>query len=139
MKDILDVIGRLFISFIFLYEAYDTIAFPGTTKQLMTDHGLVWGQDLWYLAGAFVLVLGGILILIGYRSGFGAILLLLYWIPVTFLVHDYWNAPDAERRMEAILFMKNIAITGGLLMVLVNGSGRYSVRRLFATSKVRGA
>jgi len=77
-----------------------------------------------------------VLILIGYRSSFGAVLLLLYWVPVTFIVHSFWNDPEPVRRLQAILFMKNVAIIGGLLMVLVNGSGRYSVRRLFAKIKV---
>jgi putative oxidoreductase len=54
-------------------------------------------------------------------------------------VHSFWNDPIEVRRLQAILFMKNIAITGGLLMILVNGSGRYSIRRLFATTRVRGA
>jgi uncharacterized membrane protein YphA (DoxX/SURF4 family) len=76
-------------------------------------------------------------------------------LPVTFVVHDFWNVPpdcmvevrcaplqlettDLYRRMQGIVFMKNLAVSGGLLMVLVNGSGRLSVRRLFATTKVRG-
>lgn len=139
MKDVIDLIGRIFLSFIFLYEAYDTIAFTKETKALMTEYGIHWNQGLLVWGGAFVLILGGILILIGYRSSFGAILLLLYWVPVTLIVHDFWNTTGDVRRIEAIWFMKNLAITGGLLMVLVNGSGRYSIKRLFATSRVRGA
>ena len=139
MKDAIDLLGRVFLSFIFLYEAYDTIAFTKDTKALMTDYGILWNQDLLVWGGATVLILGGLLILIGYRSSFGAILLLMYWIPITLIVHDFWNTTGEVRRIEAIWFMKNLAITGGLLMVLVNGSGRYSVKKLFATSRVRGA
>jgi len=40
------------------------------------------------------------------------------------------------QRIQAIMFMKNIAIMGGLLMIIVNGSGRYSIKRLLATLKV---
>ncbi|MEO1517812.1 MAG: DoxX family protein [Bacteroidota bacterium] len=136
MKDIVDLIARILIAFIFLYEAYDSIAFFKPTKEKMTAYGLTWNQDMLLLGGIFVLILGGVLVLIGYRSNFGAILLLLYWVPVTFIVHSWWNDPPDARRLEAIMFMKNIAITGGLLMIFVNGSGRYSVRRLFATTKV---
>lgn len=136
MKDILDLIARILMAFIFLYEAYDSIFYFKATKVKMTGYGLTWNQDMLLFGAIFLLTLGGILVLIGYRSNLGAILLLLYWIPVTFIVHSWWNDPVPEQRMEAIMFMKNIAIAGGLLMVLVNGSGRYSIKRLFATTKV---
>lgn len=139
MKDILDLIGRVLISFIFLFDAYDSIFYFEDTKATMISYGLTWRTDLLLVGGIFVLLLGGTLILIGYRSSLGAILLLLYWAPVTFIVHSFWNDPEEVQRLQSVLFMKNLAIIGGLLMVLVNGSGRYSVKRLFATSRVPGA
>jgi len=136
MKDILDLIGRVCIAFIFIYDAVDSIWYFKETKAKMASYGLTWQPDLLLIGGIFLLLSGGVLILIGYRSSFGAVLLLLYWVPVTFIVHSFWNDPEPVRRLQAILFMKNVAIIGGLLMVLVNGSGRYSVRRLFAKIKV---
>jgi putative oxidoreductase len=102
----------------------------------MTAYGMTWNQDLLLIGSICCLVLGGLLLLLGYRSGLGAILILLYWIPATFIVHSFWNFPPEAQRLEAILFMKNLAIIGGLMLVYVNGSGRYSVKRLFATTKV---
>lgn len=139
MKNILDLIGRVFISFIFIFDAYDSIFYYQDTKDKMTSYGLTWNQDLLLVGAIFLLILGGIMVLIGYRSSLGATMLLIYWVPVTFIVHSFWNDPEEARRLQSILFMKNIAIIGGLLMVLVNGSGRYSVKKLFATIKVRGA
>jgi len=136
MKDIMDLIGRVLLAFIFLFEAYDSIAFFEQTKEQMVSHGINWNNDILLLGAIFMLILGGILILIGYRSSFGAILLLIYWIPVTFIVHSWWNEPPGPQRFHSIQFMKNLSIMGGLLIVIVNGSGRYSVRRLFATTKV---
>lgn len=139
MKDILDLVGRVLISFIFLFDAFDSIFYFKDTKETMVSYGLNWNQDLLLFGGIFLLLLGGTLVLIGYRSSFGAILLLLYWVPVTFIVHSFWNDPEDIRRFQSVMFTKNMAIVGGLLMVLVNGSGRYSVKRLFATSRVPGA
>ncbi len=136
MKDIIDLIGRVLLSFIFLYEAYDSIFYAKATKAKMVDYGLTWNQDLLLYGAIFVLVLGGLLLLLGYRSKLGAVLLLLYWIPVTFIVHSYWNDPEDIKRLQSIMFMKNLAIAGGLLMVWANGTGRYSLRRLFATTNV---
>ena len=137
MKDLIDLIGRVLISFIFLFDAYDSIAFFKDTKEQMISYNITWQTDILLYASIFLLVLGGILVLIGYRSSFGAILLLLYWVPVTFILHSWWDDPEAVRRATSVQFMKNIAIAGGLLIIMVNGSGKYSVRRLFATTKVR--
>lgn len=139
MKHFMDLIGRIFLSFMFLFEGYDSIKFFKETKETMTAYGLTWRQDLLLYGAIFVLILGGLLILTGYRSSFGALLLLIYWVPVTFIVHSFWNDPVEVQRIQSLMFMRNIAITGGLLMVLVNGSGRYSIKRLFATARVPGA
>ena len=149
MKDIVDLIARILLSFIFFYEAYDGIFYFKETKQQMTLYGITWQQDLLLYGAIFVLIFGGGLLLSGYRSGFGVVLLLSYWIPVTFIVHSFWNDPancsvyydckeqiDIYRRMQGILFMKNLAIIGGLLMVWVNGSGRWSIKRLLAKTQV---
>jgi len=136
MKDIIDLIGRICIALISLFEAYDSIYYFRQTKLIMATFHITWNQDILLSGAIFLLILGGILVLIGYRSSFGAILLLLYWIPVTFIAHSFWNDPVELRRVESIQFMKNIAIIGGMLIVLVNGSGNFSVKRLFATTKV---
>ena len=103
----------------------------------MMNYGIDSHQNLLLYASIFLLVVGGTLVLTGYRSSLGAFLLVLYWIPFTFIVHSYWNYPADEQRMQATLFMKNLAILGGLLIVLVNGSAKYSIKRLFATTKVK--
>ena len=136
MKDVVDLIGRILLATIFLYEAIDSIWYFKKTKAIMTSYGINFQQDLLLMASIFLLLLGGTLLLIGYRSRFGAVLILIYWIPLTFIVHSFWNDPPEVRRMESILFMKNMAIAGGLLSVFVNGSGKFSVRTLLANTKV---
>lgn len=136
MKDYIDLIARIFIAFIFLFEAYGIATDLKGTKQLMTNYGITWQQDMLLYGCLFLMVLGSVLVLIGYRSSFGAVLLLMYFIPITFIVHSWWNDPLEIKLEQAELFIKNFAIIGGLLMVVVNGSGRFSVRRLFATTRV---
>lgn len=138
MKDWLDLIGRALLSFIFLYDAYDSIFYFQATKAKMILYGLTWRQDLLVVVAIFVLVMGGLMLLTGYRAKFGAMLLLLYWVPLTFIIHAYWTYPEPERRLQALLFTKNMAIVGGLLMVWANGVGQYSIRRIFATTRVPG-
>jgi putative oxidoreductase len=98
----------------------------------MEDFGLIWQQDVFLTASIVFLITGGIFLLIGYRSKFASLLLLIYWLPLTFTLHSFWNDPKEIQRLQSVLFMKDIAIAGGLLMVMVNGSGKYSIRRLLS-------
>jgi len=136
MKDIIDLMARIFLSLIFLWEAYDSIKFFKTTKVSMEAYGITWRQDLLLGTAIFLMIFGGILILTGYRSKLGAVLLLLFYIPTTFVVYSFWNDPPELYRINSIGFMKNLAIIGGLMMVYVNGAGRYSIKRLFATTRL---
>ncbi len=103
----------------------------------MEQYGLTWNQDFMLYGAVFLLLVGGIMVLLGYRSTLGAIMLLMYWVPITFMVHDFWNQPKDQMRLQSILFMKDIAIIGGLLMLVGKGSGRYSMKRLLATTRVK--
>ncbi len=136
MKDTFDFLGRVLLSFIFLYEAYDSIFYYKATKLQMAAYGIAQSRDLLLVGAILTLLFGGILLLIGYRVRLGGTLVLLYWLPVTFIVHSWWNDPIDVQRYEAIMFMRNLAIAGGVLHVMAHGSGRYSVRRIFATTKV---
>lgn len=137
MRDITDLIGRIFLSAIFIFEAIDSALFFDTTRATMEEHGMGGAQDFILYGAIFCLAVGGIMVLLGYRATLGALMLLMYWVPVTFIVHDFWNCTkNDELREQSILFMKNIAIIGGLLMLVGKGSGRYSMRRLLATTKV---
>ncbi|MFK8006622.1 MAG: DoxX family protein [Saprospiraceae bacterium] len=136
MKDKVDLIARIFLSLIFLWEAYDTIKYYNTAKESMMGYHLTWNQDFLLGSAIFLMIFGGILILTGYRSKLGAVLLLLYYIPATFIIYSFWNDPPELYRINSIQFMKNLAIIGGLMMVYVNGAGKYSIKRLFATTRV---
>ena len=140
MKSIFDLLGRLFLSFIFFYEVIDTIKYFKETKLRMTEYGITWQQDFLLYGALALLIFGATMLLTGYRAKTGSFLLLLYWIPVTFILHNFWIHPQGDTyRLESILFMQHIAITGGLMMVFANGVGAYSVKRLFATSRVRNS
>ena len=137
MKNIVDLIARLCIATIFLYEAYDSVAFGKLTKQKMTEYGLTWQQDFLFLFAVSILIIGALFLLIGYRAKFAAILLLLYWVPLTFIVHSFWNDDESIRRVQSILFMRNIAIAGALLMIYLHGSGKYSIKRLLDSRRIK--
>ena len=136
MYHIFDLIGRILISAIFIFEAIDSILFADKTKMTMAEYGITWRPDFLLYLSIVALAIGAIMLLIGYRIRVGVWLLLLYWLPVTFIVYSFWNDPVTTQRLNAILFMKNLAIAGGLLMIAAHGGGKYSIQRLFVVSKI---
>lgn len=138
MKDILELLARACLATIFIFEARDSILNFGRTRRQMEAYGFSWNTDTLLYGACIFLILGSLLLLLGYRPKLGAWMLLCYLVPITFVAHDWWTISESpDRRTMSIVFMKDLAIIGGLLMVAVNGSGRFSMRRLLATTKVR--
>jgi len=73
---------------------------------------------------------GGLLILLGWRAREAALILFLFLIPVTVIFHGFWNIEDAAARMnEQRIFMKNLGIMAGVLMIAAFGPGPLSLER----------
>jgi len=136
MYHLFDLIGRIMMSAIFVFEAIDSIMYAEQTKTTMAEYGIFWKQDLLLYGSITMLIIGALMLLIGYRVKFGVWLLLLYWIPVTCIIYSFWNDPVETQRLNAIFFMRNIAIAGGLLIIAANGAGKYSIKRLMQVSKI---
>lgn len=136
MKDIFELMGRIFIAFVFIYEALDALVFFEKTKSTMTAYGVSWHQDVVLISLITILILGGFLVLIGYYASFGSVLLLLYWLPYTLIVYSFWDDPVELKRLHALYFMRNLALCGGLMLLLANGAGKYSIKRLLFIMKL---
>ena len=130
MKDIADLLGRICLSIIFLFEAIDSILFYDNTVKTMESYGITWYPGIWLSIGIAGLILGVVLMAFGYFARVGASLCLLYWLPFTLIVYSFWNDPPDIERVNFLRFMTNIAVAGGLMLLLANGSGKYSVKRL---------
>ncbi len=130
MKDIAELLARILISFVFIYEALDKLVFYSKTKATMTVYGILWKQDFLLKTLIVFLILGSIMVLVGYLARLGSFLLLLYWVPFTLIVYSFWNDPPEFKQIHSLYFMRNLALCGGLLLILANGAGKYSVKRL---------
>ncbi len=130
MKDTTDLLARILIATMFYYEAFDSFFYFDGTKETMMKYGITWNADILLSGTIFILALGATLVLIGYYANFGAFLLLLYLVPTTFIIYTFWSDPPDVMRIQLINFMKNMAISGGLLLLMINGSGKYSVKKL---------
>ena len=125
-RDLAALAGRVLLAVLFIVSGYGKIGgFDGTVQALAGK-----GLPLPMVAAAIALAiefLGGLMLAVGWKTRWVAVVIVLFTIAASFLFHDFWNLADAARRTNQIMFMKNIAIIGGLLMVAACGPGRYSV------------
>jgi len=103
VKDVADLIGRILIASVFLYEAFDSIFHFEKNLNTIETYGISWHPKLWASLAIVILILGGLLVLIGYYSRVGAFLLLLYWLPFTIIVYSWWNDPESLKRLHGYL------------------------------------
>ncbi|HSX11128.1 MAG TPA: DoxX family protein [Chlamydiales bacterium] len=85
-----------------------------------------WTPVLMIVATLFELV-GGLSILLGIKEKLGATLLVLFIIPTTILIHQFWFVEGSAREVQITHFLKNMAILGGLLMILLQGTERAKI------------
>ncbi|HJW11088.1 MAG TPA: DoxX family protein, partial [Albitalea sp.] len=81
-------------------------------------------------------LVAGIALVIGYKTHWAAFALGLFTLAASVLFHAYWAAPADQQFMQQLLFMKNLAVAGGMFIVAVQGAGALSVdaRRSHAAS-----
>ena len=117
MIKIFDLIGRIFISGIFLLSGYNKIVNYNGTVGWMESFGLPG----FLLIPAIILeILAPLLIIIGYQTRIAAGTLSLFCIATALIFHS-----DFSDEMQLIAFMKNIALAGGFLFMVVNGAKGY--------------
>ena len=71
----------------------------------------------------------GLLLALGWKARWAAVALFLFLIPTTLIFHQYWGIEPKLAQVQKIHFLKNVAIMGGMLMVLAIGAGAWSVDR----------
>jgi len=109
---IVEVLGRIFISSLFIIEAIRKFFSPDEGMMYMSDYGVP--EILFYPSLIFELVVPVILIA-GFKTRFFASLLFLFVLSVTVIFHT-----DFSNNMQMISFLKNLAIMGGLLIIISN-------------------
>jgi putative oxidoreductase len=119
------LIGRILFSAIFILASLGH--FSSQTILYAANRGVPMATILVPFSGLLAL-LGGVSVLLGYRARIGAWLLVLFLVPVTVMMHSFWSIPDAKAAMiEQIMFMKNLSMLGGALLITYFGSGPLSL------------
>jgi putative oxidoreductase len=119
------LLGRL------LYSAIFIMAGPAHFTKADLAYGISQGVPLASIAVPFsgvIALLGGLSILTGYKARYGAWLLVLFLVPVTVMMHNFWTITDpVAKSMQQIMFMKNLSMLGAAMLITYFGSGPLSV------------
>jgi|TARA_B110000116_G_scaffold27676_1_gene21025 putative oxidoreductase len=124
MTNILDLVGRIFISLVFLLSGINKIGnYEGTVGWMES-----LGMSGFFLIPAIILEIGApILIMVGYKVKISAALLSLFCVTTAVIFHN-----DFSNQMQFISFMKNIGLAGGFLFLVVNGAKDFSLDKKFS-------
>ncbi len=119
------LLGRILYAAIFLLSAPGH--FTAGTIAYAAHHGVPMAPIAVPLAGVIAL-LGGLSILLGYKAKYGGWLIVIFLVPVTFMMHNFWTVTEPMmRQMQQINFMKNLSMLGAALLIAHFGSGPLSV------------
>ena len=120
MRNPVPLIARILLCLIFFKSGIGKIMDPAGTMQYMSAYGMpLTGL---FLVGAIVFeIVGALSVLLGYKARWGAILLIIFLAPTTLIFHTKFS-----ESLQMIMFLKNLAIIGGLLMVAYFGPGSLS-------------
>ena len=118
MVNILDLLGRIFISLLFLMNGYFKISNYDGTLEWMESYNVPGIL----LTPAIILEFAApILIIIGYRTKIAAFLLTTFCITTALIFHT-----DFSSQIQITSFLKNIGLAGGFLFIVVNGAKKFS-------------
>ena len=122
------LIARILMSVMFLVSGISKITGFGGTVGYIASVGLPMPTAL-AAAAAAVEVLASLALIIGWKTRWAALALAVFTAAATVFFHNFWAMPASEQMMQQILFTKNLAVIGGLLLLASAGPGAWSVDR----------
>ena len=118
--------GRILVALIFLFSAYGKIGAFDATAANMASKGMPATDML--LGCAIVLeIVGAALLIVGWKTEWAALALIVFLVPATLYFHNYWSYPAEQVRNQRNHFMKNVTILGALVFVVGMGAGPLSI------------
>ena len=109
---IIEVLGRILLSSLFLIEGVRKFFFQEETIMYMEEYGV---PEILFFPSLILEILFPILLIIGYKTRISALIMALFTLTVAIIFHT-----DFQNQMELIIFLKDIAIAGGFLVIASN-------------------
>lgn len=119
------LLGRILFSAIFISSGL--FHFTAAAVGYAQSSGVPFADFLVPASGVLAIV-GALSIVIGYKAKWGAWALIAFLIPVTLMMHNFWVIEDAmASQMQQIMFMKNLSMLGGAIIIAFFGAGPLSI------------
>ena len=109
---IIEAFGRILLSSLFLIEGVRKFFFQEETIMYMEDYGV---PEILFFPSIILEILFPILLIIGYKTRFSASIMALFTLTVALIFHT-----NFDNQMELTIFLKDIAIAGGFLIIAAN-------------------
>ncbi len=120
------LVARILLAAMFVLAGIGKLTGLGGTAGYIASVGLPAPQLLALGAGVLELI-AGVLLVIGWQARWAALALAVFTLIATVIFHNYWAKPAEQVMVQQLMFMKNLAVTGGLLFVWVFGAGALSI------------
>ncbi|MEX0958968.1 MAG: DoxX family protein [Burkholderiales bacterium] len=122
------LVGRIFLALLFLIAGIGKITGFAGTVGYMEAYGVPMAQLL-AVVTIVIEVGGGILLIVGWQTRWAATALFVFTLVVTPIFHAFWAVPADQEQLQMIMFLKNLAIMGGLLYVMAHGAGQMAMQK----------
>jgi putative oxidoreductase len=120
------LVARVLLGMIFVWAGFGKVTGFAATAGYIASKGLPLPELL--AVAAIVLELGGgVLLILGWHARWAAMGLAFVCLFTAVFFHNFWDVPADQVRNQTIHFLKNCAILGGMLLVIVQGAGRLSL------------
>ncbi len=135
-SDLALLFGRIAIAALFIPAGFSKLTNLDGFIASLDGRGVPMASVLGPL-GAMIEFLAGIAVLLGIHVRFASALLILFTVAATLIAHRFWEFEGAARTTQQSQFLKNFAIIGGYVFLMVNGGGRYCLDRLWRVGDMR--
>jgi putative oxidoreductase len=125
-SDLLALVGRVLLGLIFVLSGWGKLTGFAGAAGYIASKGLPMPEVLAGIAVAIELG-GGLALVVGFKARWAALAIAVFLVVISPIFHNFWDAPAAQAMNQQIHFMKNVAILGGMLMVMAFGPGRFSI------------
>jgi len=119
------LVGRILLALMFLLAGISKFGGLEGTAGYIASAGLPLPKLL-AIATAALEVVGALMLIVGWQARWAALALAAFTLLATVLFHNYWAMPAAQQFTQQLMFMKNLAVSGGLLVVFAFGAGALS-------------
>ena len=117
--DFVFLLGRILYGGFFIVGGLNHFMHLGMMSGFVASKGVPAGKVAIVVSGLLI-IFGGACIILGCRPELGVLAILVFLVPVTFMMHAYWQEKDPMQQLnQRVNFQKNIALLGAALMLLI--------------------